>query len=95
MNIVHSLVMASVKQITQVSSTFYGVDVYREPVKPSLFEKFLKYARIGTPILLVIIGLFVLFNKKIAKKTKAIVVSVILALAAVSFFVINYFYFNY
>ena len=64
----------------------YGVF---EPT-PTMGEKISSVGKFAIPIVLFVIGLFVILNKKITKKVKGIVMSVLVALAILGVILMNY-----
>ena len=66
--------------------TKYGVF---EP-EPTIGERILSIGKFALPIVLFFIGLFVVLSKKLTKKVKAIVVSVLIALAILGYILMNY-----
>ena len=60
------------------------------PVQPTIGEKLAKVGNIISPIFLFIIGLFVIISKKISKKVKAIVISILVALGIIGTVLINF-----
>lgn len=64
----------------------YGVF---EPT-PTMGEKISIVGKFAIPIVLFVIGLFVILNKKITKKVKAIVISVLVALTILGVILMNY-----
>ena len=65
-------------------STLYGV------FEPTLGEKISRVGKIALPIILFIIGLFVIVSKKITKKIKLIVISSLVLVGIIGMFVMNY-----
>ena len=64
--------------------TLYGV------FEPTLGQKISRVGRIALPIILFIIGLFVILSKKITKKVKFIVISILVLTGIIGIFVMNY-----
>lgn len=64
----------------------YGV---RNP-QTSLYEENLSMGKIILPIFLFIIGLFVFFNKKLSKKAKAILLSILLLISIIGFLIFHF-----
>lgn len=58
--------------------------------EPTMGEKISGIGKFAIPIVLFVIGLFVILNKKITKKVKAIVISVLVALTIFGVILINY-----
>lgn len=58
--------------------------------EPTMGEKISGIGKFAIPIVLFVIGLFVILNKKITKKVKAIVISVLVALTILGVILINY-----
>lgn len=65
-------------------STLYGV------FEPTIGEKISRVGKIALPIILFIIGLFVILSKKITKKIKFIVISSLVLAGIIGMFVMNY-----
>ena len=63
--------------------------------EPTIGEKISNIGKIALPIILFVIGLFVVLNKKITKKVKAIVVSILIILAILGYVLMNYIATNY
>ncbi len=70
----------------------YGVTVQDKygVFDPTIGEKFSKIGKITIPILLFVIGLFVILNKKMTKKVKAILISIFIILAVLGYVLMNY-----
>lgn len=68
-------------------STKYGVF---EPKEPTIGEKFLNIGRFIIPIILFIIGLFVVLNKNITKRVKTIVISIFIIFTLLFLILANY-----
>lgn len=62
--------------------------------KETIGNAVLKIGRIAIPVVLFLIGLFVVFNKKITKKVKAIVISALVIVAILSVILMNYILIN-
>ena len=62
--------------------TFYGIDT---PV-----TKGLRLGKLIIPVLLFVIGLFVILSKKITKKIKTLVISILILLAIYGYLFMNY-----
>ena len=58
--------------------------------EPTMGEKISGIGKFAIPIVLFVIGLFVILNKKITKKVKAIVISVLVALTIFGVILMNY-----
>lgn len=58
--------------------------------EPTIGEKISRIGRVAIPIILFVIGLFVILNKKITKKVKVIVISVLIVLAILGVMLMNY-----
>ena len=69
--------------------TKYGV-LEPQP-SPTPDNKILALAKFAVPGVLFVIGLFVLLNKKITKKVKIMVISILVALAVVAYLLLDYF----
>lgn len=67
--------------------TKYGIF---EP-EPTIGERVLSVGKFALPIILFIIGLFVVLSKKLTKKVKAIIVSIFVILAILGYVLMNYF----
>lgn len=63
--------------------------------EPTMGEKISRFGKIAIPIILFIIGLFVILSKKITKKIKIIVISGLVALAVIMWYIMNYIAINY
>lgn len=66
--------------------TKYGIF---EP-EPTIGEKILNIGKFALPVILFVIGLFVVLNKKITKKAKIIAVSILAILAIIGYILMNY-----
>lgn len=64
--------------------TKYGV------FEPTIGEKISTVGKLALPIIIFIIGLFVILSKKITKKVKAIVVSILIILTVLGYILLNY-----
>ena len=58
--------------------------------EPTIGEKIISVGKFALPIVLFFIGLFVVLSKKITKKVKAIVVSILIILAILVYVFMNY-----
>ena len=58
--------------------------------EPTIGEKFSRIGKIALPLVLFIIGLYVIISKKITKKVKKIVVSILIILAILGYILMNY-----
>lgn len=58
--------------------------------EPTIGEKILSVGKFALPIVLFFIGLFVVLSKKITKKAKTIVVSILIILAILGYVFMNY-----
>ena len=67
--------------------TDYGIQ-YRIEISP--IYKWVKVGKVILPVILFIIGLFVILSKKITKKVKAIVISVLFFLVIFGYAFMNY-----
>ena len=65
----------------------YGVF---EPKEPTIGEKFLNISRFVIPIILFVIGLFIVLNKKITKRVKIIVISIFIVFTISFLILANY-----
>ena len=63
--------------------------------KETIGNAVLKIGRIAIPVVLFLIGLFVVLSKKITKKVKAIVVSALVIVAILSIILMNYILTNF
>lgn len=59
------------------------------PVK-TVWDSISKIGKIAIPVILFIIGVFVVLSKKLTKKVKAIVVSILVILAILGYVLMNY-----
>lgn len=69
--------------ITGLISKVYAVNVVETKygiLEPTIGEKISRIGKFAIPIILFVIGLFVILNKKITKKVKAIVISALVLL---------------
>lgn len=74
----------------------YGLKSVPVPVpKQAIGEKFSGIGKIVLPLVLFIIGLFVILNKRITKKVKIITISTILTIGILGWVVLNYIANNY
>ena len=93
--------ISKVSAISLTEQTKYGVfdprmveDKYGV-FEPTMGEKISSIGKIALPIILFVIGLFVVLSKKITKKVKAIVVSILIILAILGYVLMNYIATNY
>ena len=63
--------------------------------EPTIGEKISRIGKIALPLVLFIIGLFVILNKKMAKKVKIITISTLLAIGILGWIILNYIANNY
>ena len=88
--------ISKVSAISLTEQTKYGVFDPRMVegkygvFEPTMGEKISSIGKIALPIILFVIGLFVVLSKKITKKVKAIVVSVLIVLAVLGYILMNY-----
>lgn len=68
----------------------YAVDPGRYGKVHTIGDTISKIGKITIPVVLFVIGLFVVLSKKITKKVKAIVLSVLVILAILGYFLMNY-----
>lgn len=73
-----------------VVDTLYGVSEPKEPT-PTIWEKIIGIGKILMPIIFFVVGVFVIINKKITKKVKAIVISILIILGNLAWIILNYF----
>ncbi len=66
----------------------YGV-VDPEPTVPTLWERILSVGKLVLPIALFFIGLIVILSKKITKKIKVIIISILVILAIFVYMLMN------
>ena len=76
--------ISKVSAVSISEQTKYGV------FEPTMGEKISGIGKFAIPIVLFVIGLFVILNKKITKKVKAIVISVLVALTILGVILMNY-----
>lgn len=69
--------------------TKYGV------FEPTMGEKISEIGKIALPLVLFIIGLFVILSKKITNKVKVIIISTLLTIGIIGWIVLNYIASNY
>ena len=81
-----SRVLAATITQDSIVETKYGVF---EP-EPTIGEKFLNIGKFIIPIVLFVIGLFVVLNKKITKKVKTIIISVFIVFILLFLILVNY-----
>ena len=88
--------ISKVSAISLTEQTKYGVfdprmveDKYGV-FEPTMGEKISSIGKIALPIVLFVIGLFVVLSKKITKKVKSIVVSILIGLAVLGYVLMNY-----
>lgn len=81
-------IMGRISKVYAVTP-MYAVDPGPSP-RQNIGEIILKIGKITVPVILFVIGLFVILNKKITKKVKAIVISVLVALAILGVILMNY-----
>lgn len=67
--------------------TDYGIETVSSPI-----EKTFSIGKFLLPIILLIIGLFVIISKKITKKVKAIIISSLIVLGTLGWVILNYNY---
>ena len=70
--------------------SMYAVDPGPREKIPSIVATISNIGKIAVPIILFVIGLFVVLSKKITKKIKVIVASVLAILAIISVVLMNY-----
>ena len=63
--------------------------------KARVLNSISRIGKIAIPVVLFVIGLFVVLSKKITKKVKAIVVSILVILAILGYVLMNYIATNY
>ena len=63
--------------------------------EPTMGEKISNIGKFAIPIVLFIIGLFVILSKKITNKVKAIVISILVILAILGVMLMNYISINF
>ena len=68
----------------------YAVDPGPSP-RQTIGEIISKIGKITIPVILFVIGLFVILSKKITKKVKAIVISTLIILGVLAWTILNYF----
>ena len=68
----------------------YAVDPGPETRVRTIWDSISKIGKIAIPVVLFVIGLFVVLSKKITKKVKAIVVSVLIVLAILGYVLMKY-----
>lgn len=59
-------------------------------VKPTIGEKISRIGKFAIPIILFVVGLFVILSKKITNKVKAIVISALVLLGILGYVFMNY-----
>ena len=64
-------------------------------LKPTIGEKISRIGKIALPLVLFIIGLFLVLSKKITKKVKIITISTLLIIGILGWIVLNYIANNY
>lgn len=64
-------------------------------LEPTLGEKISRSGKVAIPIILFIIGLFVILSKKQTKKIKIIVISGLITLGVIMWYIMNYIAINY
>lgn len=105
MNKVKKVVIGIGAFISGIVSKVYAA-TFREPEIISMYavdpgpegtigNAVLKIGRIAIPVVLFLIGLFVVLSKKITKKVKAIVVSALVIVAIISIILMNYILTNF
>lgn len=94
-------VISKVSAVSISEQTKYGVidprmveDKYGV-FEPTMGEKISNIGKFAIPIVLFIIGLFVILSKKITNKVKAIVISVLVILAILGVILMNYISINF
>ncbi len=63
--------------------------------EPTMGEKISEIGKIALPLVLFIIGLFVILSKKITNKVKVIIISTLLTIGIIGWIVLNYIASNY
>lgn len=83
--------------VTLAVQTKYGIAVDPSTIEdkyvvfePTMGEKISKIGKLAIPVLLFTIGLFVVLSKKITKKVKTIVISILVILAIFGYAFMNY-----
>lgn len=74
--------------------SMYAVDPGPETRVRTIWDSISKIGKIAIPVVLFVIGLFVVLSKKITKKVKAIVVAVLIVLAILGYILMNYIIIN-
>ena len=67
----------------------YAVDPGPETRVRTIWDSISKIGKIAIPVVLFVIGLFVILSKKITKKVKVIVISVLVILAILGYVIMN------
>ena len=63
--------------------------------EPTMGEKISEIGKIALPLVLFIIGLFVILSKKVSKKVKVITISILLTIGILGWIILNYIANNY
>ena len=74
--------------------SMYAVDPGPETRVRTIWDSISKIGKIAIPVVLFVIGLFVVLSKKITKKVKAIEVAVLIILAILGYILMNYIIIN-
>ena len=97
-----SLIMSGAisKVYAAIPDNILNIEAKYGPYDPSIFEptmgeKILIVGRGALPIILFAIGLFVVLSKKITKKVKAIIISILVILLILGYELMNYIAINY
>ena len=69
--------------------SMYAVDPGPETRVRTIWDSISKIGKIAIPVVLFVIGLFVILSKKITKKVKVIVISVLVILAILGYVIMN------
>lgn len=72
----------------------YAVDPGPETRVRTIWDSISKIGKIAIPVVLFVIGLFVVLSKKITKKVKAIVVAVLIVLVILGYILMDYIVIN-
>lgn len=76
---------------TDTIISVYAVDPGPKEKAQTVWSAISKIGRITIPVVLFVIGLFVILSKKLTKKIKAITISVLVIIGIISIIIMNYF----
>lgn len=83
--------VSALSALSLVEQVKYGeVEIKYGVFEPTMGEKILRVGKVVIPIILFVIGLFVVLSKKTTKKVKTIIISGLVILAILGYVLMNY-----